>query len=69
MVVTAENISIDKLLENQDLIVITKDEYKEFLRCKNNIDYLEKLDKSYKQLENGEVVIKSMEELEAMANE
>ena len=33
-----------------------------------NIEYLNMLDKSFSQLENGDVVVKSMDELRAMEN-
>ena len=38
-------------------------------KAKRNAEYLKKLDKSLEQLKHGEVVIKSMEELERMADE
>ena len=38
-------------------------------RAKRNAEYLAKLDRSFAQLKQGEVVIKSMEELERMADE
>ena len=34
-----------------------------------NAEYLAHLDRSFEQLQNGEVIIKSMEELEKLANE
>ena len=36
---------------------------------KQNEQYLAMLDRSYEQLENGEVVVKSMDELRAMEND
>jgi antitoxin YefM len=36
-------------------------------KAKQNTEYLEKLDRSIRQLEEGKVVVKTMEELEAMA--
>lgn len=38
-------------------------------RKKENIDYIKKIERSLKQLKNGEVVVKSWEELKAMENE
>lgn len=51
---------------NGDFVIITAEDYKEFMRLKNNEEYLKKLEKSQCQIENGEVVVKSLEELEAM---
>ena len=48
-------------------VVISEQEYNELQREKRNAEYLAKLDKSFEQLKKGEVVIKSMEELESMA--
>ena len=36
------------------------------IKRQRNADYLEKLEQSFRQLENGEVVHKSLEELRAM---
>ena len=65
--------------ENETVIVTRKDEknvvlinlekYNQFIKTEKNAEYLKKLDKSIKQVEEGKVVSKSMEELEAMANE
>ena len=38
-------------------------------RKAENIAYMAKIERSLKQLENGEVVVKSWEELKAMENE
>lgn len=37
--------------------------------AEQNAEYLSMLDKSFTQLKNGEVVVKSMEELRAMEND
>ena len=65
--------------ENETVIITRKDEknvvlirfeqYNQFIKTEKNAEYLKKLDKSIKQVEEGKVVSKSMEELEAMANE
>lgn len=47
-------------------VVISEQEYNELQREKRNAEYLAKLDRSFEQLKKGEVVIKAMEELEAM---
>lgn len=55
--------------ENKNVVVISEQEYNELQRAKRNAEYLAKLDRSFEQLKNGEVIVKSMEELERMANE
>lgn len=49
--------------------MISEEEYNELLRIKNNSQYLFKLNQSIKQAENGKLVVKTMEELEAMEHE
>ena len=39
----------------------------EIEKCINNARYLAKLDRAYDQIQKGNVVVKTMEELEAMA--
>ena len=58
-----------QLDENKNVVVISEQEYNELQRAKRNAEYLAKLDRSFAQLKQGEVVIKSMEELERMADE
>ena len=55
--------------ENKNVVVISEQEYNELQRAKRNAEYLAKLDRSFAQLKKGEVIIKSMEELEHMADE
>ena len=55
--------------ENKNVVVISEQEYNELQRAKRNAEYLAKLDRSFAQLKQGEVVIKSMEELKRMADE
>ncbi len=70
---------IDKAV-NGDSVIITKpkkknavligeDEYNELLRIKENADYLYKMNTSIQQAKEGRVVVKSMEELERLADE
>ena len=55
--------------ENKNVVVISEQEYSELQRAKRNAEYLAKPDRSFAQLKKGEVVIKSMEELEHMAGQ
>lgn len=54
---------------NKNVVIVSEQEYNELQKAKRNVEYLEKLDKSLEQLKHGEVVVKSMEELERMADE
>lgn len=55
--------------ENKNVVILSEKDYKELEKAKNNAEYLEMLDKSDEQLCEGKVVVKTMEELEAMAAE
>lgn len=54
---------------NKNVVIVSEQEYNELQKAKRNAEYLKKLDKSLEQLRHGEVVVKSMEELERMADE
>lgn len=55
--------------ENRNVVVISEAEYNDLQKAKRNAEYLIHLDRSFEQLERGEVIVKSMEELEQMSNE
>ncbi len=55
--------------QNRNVVVISEAEYNELQKAKRNAEYLAHLDRSREQLEKGEVVVKSIEELERMADE
>lgn len=72
----------DDVVENNDMIIVSRNgngkenmvwidlyTYNELQKAKHNLEYMLKLEESYKQLDEGKVVVKSMEELEAMENE
>lgn len=72
----------DDVVENDDVIIVSRNgngkenivwidlaTYNELQKAKENLEYMMKLEESYKQLEEGKVVIKTIEELEAMENE
>ena len=72
----------DDVVENNDIIIVSRNgngkenmvwidlsAYNELKKAQENLQYLMKLEESFKQLEEGKVVVKTMEELEAMANE
>ena len=51
-----------------DMVIISQEDYSELLNAWNNLSYLKKLNHSIEQANQGKVVVKSMEELEAIAN-
>ncbi len=55
--------------DEKNVVLISLEKYNEFVRTIRNAEYLNKLDKSIKQIEDGKVVVKTIEELEAMENE
>lgn len=55
--------------ENKNVVVISEAEYNNLQKAKRNAEYLAHLDRSFEQLEHGDVIVKSMEELERMADE
>lgn len=57
----------EPMLDNtQELVIISKRDYLEMEKAKNNAEYLAKLDKSRAQFERGETISFTMDELEAM---
>jgi antitoxin YefM len=52
---------------NENIVVLSEKEYNELEKTRRNSEYLEKIDKSMQQLADGRVVVKTMEELEAMS--
>ena len=55
--------------KKKNAVLIGEDEYNELLRIKENADYLYKMNTSIQQAKEGKVVVKSMEELERLADE
>lgn len=52
--------------ENKNVVIISENEYNNLQKAKRNAEYLEMVDKSAAQLQNGETISFSMEELKAM---
>ncbi len=66
---TSGNCIIITRPKQKNAVLISEEEYNELCRIRQNAEYLEKLQRSIEQAKDGNVVVKSMEELEAMANE
>ena len=55
--------------KRKNVVLISEEEYNELQRIKHNAEYMYKMNTSIQQAKEGKVVIKSMEELEQLANE
>ena len=55
--------------KNENVVIVSEKEYNEMAKAKRNEEYLKKLDHSFSQLEQGEVIHKSLDELRAMIDE
>jgi antitoxin YefM len=53
--------------QRQNLVVLSERDYNELEKAKRNAEYLEKIDSSSRQIAEGRLVVKTMEELEEMA--
>ena len=54
--------------ENRNIVIVSEPEYKRMEKAQRNAEYLAMLEQSDRQLREGRVVVKTLEELEAMAN-
>ena len=54
---------------NENVVIVSEKEYNEMAKAKRNEEYLKKLDHSFAQLEQGEAIHKSLDELRAMIDE
>lgn len=55
--------------KRKNVVLISEEEYNELQRIKHNADYMYKMNTSIQQAKEGKVVVKSMEELERLADE
>ncbi len=55
--------------KRKNAVLISEEEYNELQRIKQNAEYMFKMNVSIQQAREGKVVMKSMEELERLANE
>ena len=55
--------------DEKNFVLISLEQYNELMKIVRNVEYLNKIDKSMKQVEDGKVVVKTIEELEAMEDE
>ena len=55
--------------ENKNVVVISETEYNELQKAKRNAEYLTKLDKSMEQLEAGNTISFTMDEMKEMESD
>ena len=67
---TEENETVIVTRKNEkNVVLISLEQYNEFIRNMKNAEYLAKIDRAFRQLENGKVIVKTTDELEAITNE
>ena len=52
--------------KNQNIVLISEEEYNSLAKARRNLEYLTKLENSVRQTETGYAVTKTLEELRAM---
>jgi len=70
------------VVENNDIIIVSRNgngkenmvwidlkAFNELQKAKENLEYMKKLEESFREMDEGKVIVKSMEDLEAMADE
>ena len=67
-VISGETLIVSRP-KNENVVIVSEKEYNEMAKAKRNAEYLAKLDKSFKQLEEGKTISFSMEELRAMESD
>ncbi len=55
--------------DEKNVVIMSLDKYNEIMRTARNAEYLDMIDRSIEQIRQGKVVVKSMAELEALADE
>ena len=50
--------------KNENIVMMSETEYNKMIKAKRNAEYLDMLDKSMSEAENGGFIIKSIDELE-----
>lgn len=55
--------------DEKNVVIMSLDKYNDLTKAARNAEYLDMIDRSMEQIKRGKVVLKTMEELEEMANE
>ncbi|AEF84661.1 hypothetical protein TREPR_2620 [Treponema primitia ZAS-2] len=59
---------LEKTYHDQELVIVSRDEYNQMEKARHNIEYLAKIDKAARDIEDGKGISVTMEQLEAMEN-
>ena len=54
--------------DEKNVVIMSLDKYNDMMRTARNAEYLDMIDRSMAQIIQGRVVVKTIEELEALAN-
>lgn len=54
--------------KNENIVMLSEAEYNQMLKAMKNADYLESLQRSIRQVDEGKIVTKTIDELLAMEN-
>ena len=54
--------------DEKNVVIMSLDKYNDMMRTARNAEYLDMIDRSMAQINQGRVVVKTIEELEALAN-
>lgn len=68
-VVDEEETIIIARKDKKNVVMISADEYNAMIKTMNNVEYMFSLNKSIRQMQEGRTITKTMEELEAMADD
>ena len=55
--------------QNENVVIVSEKEYKEMQKAKRNAEYLAMLDRGFSDIKHGKGITKTIEELEAMAED
>lgn len=67
---TDENETVIVTRKNEkNVVIMSLDKYNAIVKSARNAEYLDMIDRSMEQIKQDKVVVKTMEELEEMANE
>jgi nucleoside-triphosphatase THEP1 len=61
--------SLKNVYHQREIVILPKDEYEEMEKARHNATFTEELQNRIKDINEGRGIVKTMAELEAMANE
>lgn len=64
-----ETVIITRNKGEKNVVVIGMDEWNRMQKAINNAEYLQKIDRALNDIKNGNIIRKTIEELEALENE